>query len=146
MVNDIYNKEIVHSKLDKLKFGAKISALMSEKGFTDDTFSYASGISVAMIREIRYGRRLPSLEKYLWIIETLGVSDLLPLSDSLNIEYQNLAKNDRIVHEISILTEDMSPEQLALFIEGVKTLKKALSNKNNGKGKYNEVALSRSKK
>lgn len=133
-INDIYNEEIVHSKLDKLKFGAKLSALMHEKGYTDDTFAYASGLSIAMVKEIRYGRRLPSLEKYLWIIETLGVSDLLPLSDSLDKKYYYIAQNDKIACELSSLTNDMTPEQIDLFIEGIKTLKKALSNKNNNKG------------
>lgn len=128
MSKEIFTEKTLLGKIDKIKFGAKISKLMVEKGFNDETFSDASGISVSMIREIRYGRRLPSLEKYLRIIETLGVSDLLPLSDSLNSKHQNIAKNDKIIHELSVLTKDMTPEQLEQFISGVKCLKIALSN------------------
>ena len=70
-------------KIDSVKFGNRISALMKEQGYTDKTFAEAVGISVDMVKEIRYGRRLPGLNNYMLIIETLGVSDLLPMSDSL---------------------------------------------------------------
>ena len=119
-------QEKPHGNLNKLKFGAKISNLLIERGFTSDSFAAASGISYSTVQQIRSGKRLPSLEKYMWIIETLGVSDILPLSGFVAKENEALVKNDRIIHELYELTKDMSPEQLDKFIDGIKCLKIAL--------------------
>ena len=122
------NKKIVleetpRGKIDRLKFGDKISKLMIEKGFTNDSFVNASGISLSMIQQIRCGRRLPGLDNYLLLIETLGVSDLLPLSDFVAIENEEIVKRDLVIHQLFELVKDMSPEQLEQFIIAVKALK-----------------------
>lgn len=78
---------ITHGVLDKVQFGDRFGKLLIEKGFTVESFSFASGISETTIKEIKYGRRLPSLPKYMTIIETLHISDILLLQNSISPEY-----------------------------------------------------------
>lgn len=123
--NDAMERE--SRKIDSVKFGNRISALMKEQGYTDKTFAEAVGISVDMVKEIRYGRRLPGLNNYMLIIETLGVSDLLPMSDSLPKEKYDLVKKDRIETELLPITENMSQEQFEEFMTGIRCFTRAFS-------------------
>lgn len=122
----IIGYHIEHECIDKIKFGAKIGNLMALKGFTNESFAEASGISVTTIKEIKYGRRLPSLQKYLWIIETLGVSDVLPLNDFISKDCETVAKQDIIKNDLLPLLETMSVSQLESFVLGVKNFSYAM--------------------
>ena len=83
---------ITHGVLDKVQFGDRFGKLLIEKGFTVESFSFASGISETTIKEIKYGRRLPSLPKYMTIIETLHISDILLLQNSISPECNDVVK------------------------------------------------------
>ena len=116
---------IHHETLDKIKFGSKIGYLMAEKGFTNESFSEATGISVTTIKEIKYGRRLPSLQKYLWIIETLGVSDILPLYDFISNDCIDMAKYNILKNSLYPIIETMSISQIEELIKGIECFLKA---------------------
>jgi transcriptional regulator with XRE-family HTH domain len=56
------------------KWGRRIRAYRKLKGFTQEGFSNALGISVSIIGEIERGTRMPSKEILLKISEALNVS------------------------------------------------------------------------
>ena len=114
---------ITHGVLDKVQFGDRFGKLLIEKGFTVESFSFASGISETTIKEIKYGRRLPSLPKYMTIIETLQISDILLLQNSISPECNDVVKQSMIEHQLLPILNDMTVEELELFIQGIQNLR-----------------------
>ena len=114
---------ITHGVLDKVQFGDRFGKLLIEKGFTVESFSFASGISETTIKEIKYGRRLPSLPKYVTIIETLQISDILLLQNSISPECNDVVKQSMIEHQLLPILNDMTVEELELFIQGIQNLR-----------------------
>lgn len=114
---------ITHGVLDKVQFGDRFGKLLIEKGFTVESFSFASGISETTIKEIKYGRRLPSLPKYMTIIETLHISDILLLQNSISPECNDVVKQSMIEHQLLPILNDMTVEELELFIQGIQNLR-----------------------
>lgn len=116
---------ITHGVLDKVQFGDRFGKLLIEKGFTFESFSSASGISETTIKEIKYGRRLPSLPKYMTIIETLQISDILLLQNSISPECNDVIKQSMIEHQLLPILDDMTVEELEFFIQGIQNLRNA---------------------
>jgi transcriptional regulator with XRE-family HTH domain len=65
------------------KWGRRIRAYRKLKGFTQESFSNALGISVSIVGEIERGMRMPSNDMLVKISNALKVSieELTPLED-----------------------------------------------------------------
>lgn len=114
---------IVHGVLDKVQFGDRFGKLLTEKGYTFESFSSASGISETTIREIKYGRRLPSLPKYMTIIETLQVSDVLLLQNSISPICNNVVKQSIIDRQLMPILDEMTIDELECFIQSIENFR-----------------------
>lgn len=86
------NKESVSS------IGKRIRAVREEKGWSQEEFAERIGLSVTYTGMIERGERVPKLETFIRIANTLGTSADILLADVLDsrLDIQASAMNERL--------------------------------------------------
>ena len=86
------NKESVSS------IGKRIRAVREEKGWSQEQFAERIGLSVAYTGMIERGERVPKLETFIRIANTLGTSADILLADVLDsrLDIEASAMNERL--------------------------------------------------
>ena len=72
-------------ELDYAKFGTLLKRLIKSKGYTQENFAKAVGVSYSSLMSILKGKRRVFLHTYLKMLDVLEVSDLVILNDSLDL-------------------------------------------------------------
>ena len=73
------------AKLEYAQFGTTLKKLIKAKGYTQENFAKAIGVSYSSLMSILKGERRVYLHTYLKMLDVLGVSDLVILNDSLDL-------------------------------------------------------------
>lgn len=96
--------------VDLEAMGMRIRRRRLEKELTQEQFADKIGLSRVYYNNVERGRRMPSLEVLMLIVNELGVSFDFVLRDSLKIPYRKPLTLD----EIYALRSSMTEQQLAM--------------------------------
>ena len=93
-------------ELDYAKFGTLLKRLIKSKGYTQENFAKAVGVSYSSLMSILKGKRRVFLHTYLKMLDVLEVSDLILLNESPN--YPELIERANLYKELLSTYENLS--------------------------------------
>ena len=93
-------------ELDYAKFGTLLKRLIKSKGYTQENFAKAVGVSYSSLMSILKGKRRVFLHTYLKMLDVLEVSDLILLNESPN--YRELIERANLYKELLSTYENLS--------------------------------------
>ena len=103
-----------NSKIFHVRFGERIKRLRKERGYSQNEFADASGITQAYLSRVERGIANPQLENIKKIAECLGISlsDLFDFDvlDQTSVELRPEEKVQRLLAALQSLPTDISAE------------------------------------
>lgn len=108
-------------ELDYAEFGNTLRKLIKAKGYTQEGFAKAIGVSYSSMMSILKGERRVYLNVYVKMLDVLGVSDLVFMSRFAE-QPELVEKADSYMKLVS-KCEDLSPEALECIVKLVSDVK-----------------------
>lgn len=102
-------------ELDYAEFGNTLRKLIKAKGYTQEGFAKAVGISYSSLMSILKGDRRVYLNVYVKMIDVLGVSDIVVMSRFA--EQPELVEKANSYMKLVSKCEDLSPELLECIVK-----------------------------
>lgn len=96
--------------------------LIKAKGYTQENFAKAIGVSYSTLMSILKGERRIYLHVYVKMIDVLGVSDLVVMSNFA--EQAKMVRKASLYMELISKCEDLSPELLECIVKLVSDVKR----------------------
>ena len=91
--------------MDKAALGQKIRQVRKKRGYTQRALAQIANVGGAYLGEVERGMKMPSLNIFIRLIETLGVSADYILRDELT------SGKEYIYDEITQKLKDLTPKQ-----------------------------------
>lgn len=107
--------------MDLKNLGSKLKANRAKCGWTISDCSKRIGITARYLSDIESGKKLPKLETFITILNTLSASADEVLQDSLTVGYE--AKSDAILKKLETLDPAYRKQALDIFESILATLK-----------------------
>ena len=108
--------------MDSKSIGKKLKAYRAKCGWSLNECSERIGISPRYLADIERGDKLPKLETFVQILNTLSASADDVLQDSLVIGYK--AKSNQILKKLEALSVTQRKQALDIFEFVIETFKK----------------------
>lgn len=97
--------------MDKVTLGKRLRQIRIQKGYTQQVLAQQADIGVVYLGEIERGLKMPSLNVFIKIVETLDVSADYVLRDELS------SGSSYICNEITEKLESLSPKQRKMIVD-----------------------------
>ena len=110
------------AELDYSEFGNTLRKLIKAKGYTQENFAKAIGVSYSSLMSILKGDRKVYLNVYVKMIDVLGISDLVVMSRFA--EQPELVEKANSYMKLVSKCEDLSPELLECIVKLVSDVKR----------------------
>lgn len=91
--------------MEKAALGRRIREARLQKGYTQQILAHTAGIGEVYLGEIERGQKMPSLNLFVRLVETLDISADYVLRDELT------SGGDYIYDEITLKLRDLTPKQ-----------------------------------
>jgi len=91
--------------LDKVTLGCRLREARLQKGYTQQVLAERAGVGNVYLGEVERGLKMPSLNTFIKIVETLDISADFLLRDELT------AGKAYIYDEITLKLQDITPKQ-----------------------------------
>lgn len=107
--------------MDSKSIGKKIKSYRAKCGWNLDECSERIGISTRYLADIERGDKVPKLETFIRILNTLSASADDVLQDSLAVGYE--AKSNDIIRKLDVLDVTKRKQALNIFDSVISSLK-----------------------
>ena len=107
--------------MDTKSFGKKLKSYRSKQGWNLNECSEKIGISTRYLADIERGDKIPKLETFILILNTLEASADDVLQDSLTVGYKT--KSNDIVRKLNALDATRRNQALKIFESVIHSLK-----------------------
>ena len=107
--------------MDSKSFGKKLKAYRAKCGWSLKECSERIGISTRYLADIERGDKVPKLETFILILNTLTASADDVLQDSLTVGYE--AKSNDILRKLNVLDVTKRKQALDIFDGVISSLK-----------------------
>lgn len=112
--------------MDKVTIGQRIKKQRKKLKLTLEQFSEKVGISRNYLAEIESGRKLPSLNTFILIINNLNMS-----SDEI-LKTEVIRARPYVENEIVCMTKNLKPQQFKIVLDVIEALIKNIENIDQG--------------
>lgn len=107
--------------MDTKSLGKKLKAYRAKCGWSLDTCAEKIGISTRYLADIERGDKVPKLETFILILNTLSASADDVLQDSLAVGYE--AKSNDMIRKLQELDVTKRKQALTIFESVISSLK-----------------------